>query len=328
MTDTPIGFHRLNTAEMNGTYVKGHVYFNSATGAIYLAKGTAPGDLELFSSDVKSVTYSPSEKKLTIIKKAEGGTITVDMSVFAEKTQIGDLSGLSTENKGDLVSAINEVRASIEAGGTGSVVTITEGSAEGFAKSYEFRQGSTLIGTINIPRDMVVSSGTVEKNPDGQPQGTYLVLTLANATSDKIYINVGTLVDLYTAAQNATQVQLTVNPDTREISASIVAGSIGSAELAAGAVTTAKIAAGAISIEKLDSALQALVNGKLEAGSITTGQSDGSIAVNGEDIPVKGLGTAAYKAASDFATPTDVSGALQQAKEYADGLNEWATWEE
>lgn len=328
MTDTPIGFHRLNTAEMNGTYVKGHVYFNSATGAIYLAKGTAPGDLELFSSDVKSVTYSPSEKKLTIIKKAEGGTITVDMSVFAEKTQIGDLSGLSTENKTDLVSAINEVRASIEAGGTGSVVTVTESTPSDYAKSYTIKQGSSTVGVINIPKDMVVSSGDVETNPDGQPSGTYLVLTLANATSDKVYINVGKLVDLYTAKQAATQVQLSINPVTREISASIVAGSIGSTELAANAVTSAKIADGAVSLQKLDSALQALISGKLEAGSITTGQSDGSIAVNGTDVPVKGLGTAAYKAASDFATPTDVSGALQQAKEYADGLNEWATWEE
>lgn len=328
MTDTPIGFHRLNTAEMNGTYVKGHVYFNSATRAIYLAKGTAPGDLELFSSDVKNVTYSPSEKKLTITKKAGGGTITVDMSVFAEKTQIGDLSSLSTENKSDLVSAINEVRASIEAGGTGSVVTITEKSPEGFAKSYEFKQGSVLIGTINIPRDMVVSSGEVETNPSGKPSGTYLVLTLANATSDKVYINVGKLVDLYTAKQAATQVQLSINSATREISASIVAGSIGSTELAANAVTLAKIADGAVSYQKLDLTLQTIISGKLEAGSITTGQSDGSIAVNGTDVPVKGLGTAAYKAASDFATPTDVSGALQQAKEYADGLNEWATWEE
>ena len=328
MTDTQIGFHRLNTAEMNGTYVKGHVYFNSATGAIYLAKGTAPGDLEPFSSDVKSVTYSPSEKKLTIIKKAGGATITVDMSVFAEKTQIGDLSGLSTENKTDLVSAINEVRASIEAGGTGSVVTVTESTPSGYAKSYTIKQGSSTVGVINIPKDMVVSSGDVETNPDGQPQGTYLVLTLANATSDKVYINVGKLVDLYTAKQAAAQVQLSINPVTREISASIVAGSIGSTELAANAVTLAKIADGAVSYQKLDSALQALISGKLGAGSITTGQSDGSIAVNGTDVPVKGLGTAAYKAASDFATPTDVSGALQQAKEYADGLNEWATWEE
>ena len=74
MTDTPIKFHRLNTAEMNGTYVKGHVYFNSATGTIYLAKGTAPGDLEPFSSDVKSVTYDPLAKKLTITKKAGGAS--------------------------------------------------------------------------------------------------------------------------------------------------------------------------------------------------------------------------------------------------------------
>ena len=38
---------------------------------------------------------------------------------------------------------------------------------------------------------MVVKSGAVETNPTGQPAGTYLVLTLANATEDKIYINVG-----------------------------------------------------------------------------------------------------------------------------------------
>ena len=41
----------------------------------------------------------------------------------------------------------------------------------------------------------------METNPYGQPSGTYLVLTLANATSDKVYINVGTLVDIYTAAR-------------------------------------------------------------------------------------------------------------------------------
>lgn len=46
---------------------------------------------------------------------------------------------------------------------------------------------------------MVVSSGKVVVNPEGQNEGTYLELTLSNATSDKVYINVGKLVDIYTA---------------------------------------------------------------------------------------------------------------------------------
>ena len=39
-------------------------------------------------------------------------------------TEIGDLTKLSTSNKGDLVTAINEVRQAVEVGGTGSVVTV------------------------------------------------------------------------------------------------------------------------------------------------------------------------------------------------------------
>ena len=104
---------------------------------------------------------------------------------------------------------------------------------------------------------MVVKSGTVVTDPVGQAKGTYLVLTLANATEDKVYINVGTLVDIYTAKADATQVQLSINPATREISATIVAGSIGTAELADGAVTKAKLAKDVqASLEKANTALQ------------------------------------------------------------------------
>lgn len=42
----------------------------------------------------------------------------------ALNTKIGDLTKLSTENKADLVTAINEVRQAVEVGGTGSVVTV------------------------------------------------------------------------------------------------------------------------------------------------------------------------------------------------------------
>ena len=75
----------------------------------------------------------------------------------------------------------------------------------------------------------------------GQDEGTYLELTLSNATSDKVYINVGKLVDIYTAKANATQVQIAIDSATREVSATIVAGGVGSTELADGAVITAKI---------------------------------------------------------------------------------------
>ena len=61
---------------------------------------------------------------------------------------------------------------------------------------------------------MVVESGSVVNNPSGQPAGTYIKLVLANV-ADPLFINVGTLVDIYTAAASATQVQLTINRSWR-----------------------------------------------------------------------------------------------------------------
>lgn len=68
---------------------------------------------------------------------------------------IGDTAELDTTSKTDLVSAINEVRQSVEAGGTGSVVTIDSSTTtEGYAKSYTIKQGSSTVGVIDIPKDM------------------------------------------------------------------------------------------------------------------------------------------------------------------------------
>jgi hypothetical protein len=51
--------------------------------------------------------------------------------------------------------------------------------------------------TINIPKDMVVSGGEVVTNPEGQEEGTYIKLILANATNDVLYIPASKLVDTY-----------------------------------------------------------------------------------------------------------------------------------
>ena len=172
--------------------------------------------------------------------------------------KIGTLADLTTDDKTSLVKAINENKAAIDAAKAADEVTLdTTTTTAGMLKSYTVKQGARTVGVIDIPKDMVVKSGVVEVNPEGQKAGTYIVLTLANATEDKIYINVASLVDIYTAEQKATQVQLTINPSTREISAVIVAGSIGTAELADGAITTVKIADGVVTKAKLATEVQA-----------------------------------------------------------------------
>lgn len=219
---------------------------------------------------------------------------------------IGTMDNLETTAKSNLVTAINEVRNAVSAGGTAAAITMAEettGLGEGVAKAYVLKQGDNTVGTINIPKDMVVQSGEVVVDPAGQAAGTYIKLTLANATNDVIYVNVGTLVDIYKAKVSATQVQLAIDSATREISATIVAGSVTATELAVDAVVTAKIADGNVTKAKLstevqasldkadaaaqdatDKAAQALADAKAYADSKVEGVDLSGIATNAADI--------------------------------------------
>ena len=234
------------------------------------------------------------------------------------KAVTGDLSTLTTEARGTLVAAINELDAAIDANAAAAAVTIDSETTTttGMLKSYTVKQGNKQIGIIDIPKDMVVKSGEVKVNPEGQTAGKYIVLTLANATEDKIYVNVGTLVDIYTAKANAAKVQLTINPATREISADIVAGSIGTADLAANAITTDKIADKNVTKAKLADDVQASL-GKADSAVQTIAEStvNGSILVDGKEVAVHGLGTAAYADTNDF----EAAGTVKQAYDTVEG---------
>lgn len=307
-------------------------------------KGTADGYAALATKDSNTFYYTGSDLYLGEIKLSNASDLTDALTRLTEaegdiddlEAAVGTLSGLSTTDKDNLVNAINELYDSITAAKAAGIVTVEEDdSSSDYAKVYTVKQGGTAVGTINIPKDMVVSSGTIEVNPSGQTAGTYIVLTLANADSTKIYINVGDLVDIYTAESNAAQVQLTISSGN-EISAEIVDGSVDSAALASSAVTTAKIADGNVTLAKLATAVQnslSNADSALQASDITTGSANGTIAVDGTDVAVKGLGSAAYTASTAYDTAgaaaavvgasTDASTAntVYGAKAYADSLN-------
>lgn len=255
------------------------------------------------------------------------------------KEDVGTLDNLGTTTKTDIVSAINEVKNSVSAGGTAAAVTIdTNTTTDGFLKSYTIKQGKNTVGTIDIPKDMVVESGEVVINPEGQSAGTYIKLVLANV-AEPLYINVGTLVDIYKAKAGATQVQIAIDSSTREISATIVAGSITSTELANNSVTTEKIADANVTKAKLSNEVQISL-GKADAAA-TKAALDAEVkktdAINTRLTTVEGfvgeggsvdskIATAKSEAISE-ATATAASDATEKAntaetnaKSYADGL--------
>ncbi len=229
---------------------------------------------------------------------------------------------------------------------TDYTVSITEtagGSGDAYSKRYTIKQGATgsqtTLGNIDIPKDMVVESGSVvditydategklyegqtdvteaikgTDTPTAADAGKYIKLIIANSSSTALYIPAKSLVDIYTAQQNATQIQLAIDANN-VISATVVAGSIGTTELST-AVNT--------SLGKADTALQ--------SSSIAEGSTNGTIAVSGTDIAVHGLGSAAYTASTAYDTAGSAAAVQGQsgdaasaatvygAKAYADSL--------
>lgn len=153
-------------------------------------------------------------------------------------------------------------------------VTCDTSTPAGVAKRYVLSQKGSAIATIDIPSDMVVKSGTVETKAEAGVwgvAGTYLVLTLANATSDKVYINVSDLIEYVTGAEAADGI----------ITTSVDANHVLTATIGDGKITKAKLAdAVQTSLGKADTALQTAA---LEPYAKTADIEAGYVAKNGTD---------------------------------------------
>ena len=153
-------------------------------------------------------------------------------------------------------------------------VTCDTSTPAGVAKRYVLSQKGSAIATIDIPSDMVVKSGTVETKAEAGVwgvAGTYLVLTLANATSDKVYINVSDLIEYVTGARAADGIITTSVDDNHVLTATIGDGTITKAKLVEAVQT---------SLGKADTALQAAA---LDPYAKTEDVAAGYVAKSGTD---------------------------------------------
>lgn len=169
-----------------------------------------------------------------------------------------------------------------------------------YAAVYNLTKDGEVVGaSINIPKDMVVKSGEVATNPDATHTGTFLVLTLANATEDKIYINVADLIEYVTSgSKTGDMVVIDVSAD-HKVTATITDGTVTKAKLAVDVQT---------SLGKADSAVQ--------AADIIEGTENGTISVKGTAVAVHGLKDAAYatvQSLNDYAdnAATTAAGAVK-----------------
>ena len=279
---------------------------NEAGTLVKLAQTTASGDL---ASDVATLQGQVADLIAAVGKKAAG-----EEPATGIYKEIADVITLANSK----VASVKAADKSITVAGTATAPTVkvalsaAEGNAlelaadglkvtipevtvpaysmkkldtatSGMSASYQLTKDGTGIGAIiDIPKDMVVESGTVETYvaghlPTGVTEpGTYIVLTLANATSDKLYIPASGLIEYVTGGSGKDDaIQINVTADTHKVTATVKEGSLTKTMLS----TEVQGLLG-----KAGTAVQA----------ITTGSTNGTISVDGKDVKVKGLADAAY----------------------------------
>lgn len=189
-------------------------------------------------------------------------------------------------------------------------VTKDDNAGEFAAVYHLTKNGENVGAAINIPKDMVVKSGSVVENPADQPPGTYIELVLQNV-EDPIYINVGDLIE-YVTGGTATDGMITVSVSDSH-------------------VATATINDGTITLAKLASAVQTEINKAhehdnknvldgIDAIKVAAWDSAEANAKSYTDTEISSAKTDLI--GSDVGvTATTIKGAVTEAKSYADGLN-------
>ena len=232
----------------------------------------------------------------TAIKKlastTASGDVTADIADI--KSKLIENAGNGLEINGKTISLVRNPDVNnaikIDENGLFTSVTIAKNADNG---SYELKVNGVTVGdAINIPKDKVVKSGTVETYEEGSlptgvtTAGTYIKLVFENSTSP-VYINVKDLVDVYTGKIGddiAVNVSLDAEAGHKVISANLTSG-----------ITT-----------KINDA----VNGITEA--TPAGLADGQTAINVSKndgtstdvtLTVKGLKSAAYKTVAEITDP-------------------------
>lgn len=251
----------------------------------------------------------------------------VDLSPYATKatvtseikTKIGTLDKADTEVDGQVVSAVSETngiitvsrRALVET----DIPTLAISKVTGLQGALDKKvPTSRTVNTKPLTANVVLTGGDILVGGEG----TYKdgsIQDAIDALDEKVTTAVASGVQSFggktgaitlkaTASTNGA-VNLTMN--NNELQGAVVG-------LKSAAFVESNTFATAAQGAKADSAVQ----------NIATGSAKGTIAVDGTDVVVKGLGSAAYVATTAFDAAGSANNALTNAKAYADSLMEWA----
>lgn len=249
-----------------------------------------------------------NEEKLARLKhlkqlaqKAKAESDAVATRVKALEDVGAQANVLETIKVNGVVQSIEDKAVDIKV--PGYTVEKSEKSGD-YAAVYQLMKDGVAVGAaINIPKDMVVKSGSVVTNPTGQPKGTYIKLVLANATNDTLYVDVGGLIEYVTSGSAAgDMVFIAIDEQTHKVTASITDGAITKAKLETEVQTALNKAhehANAAELDKIatgDKAKWDATSSKVEgiaegATKVEASTTEGNIKINGVETAVVTIAT-------------------------------------
>lgn len=266
----------------------------------YDAKGAADAVDTKLTAEVSRATAA-EQANATAAAEAKAEAEAKVASVGAKDASVIVDSTTSTAPKvGVQVSAAAGNALSLDTDGLKVIIptaaeysVVKDADSGDYAAVYHLtKDGANVGAAINIPKDMVVKSGSVVTDPEGQAAGTYIKLVLQNV-DDPLFIDVGSLIEYVTSGSAVGDMVVVAVSDDHKVTATITDGTITKAKLEAGVQT---------SLNKADSAVQPADLADLEAASHTHD--------NKAELDKIAIGDKAKWDAAE-----------QNAKDYADGLN-------
>ena len=281
---------KISTAK---TEILGEAGYGQTVKSAYELAGTkatleeAVAEIEKKNYATKTEAQGYANAKDAAIADAKKAGTDAQSSVNALSNKVGSIPSGSKATT--VVGYVDEKVGAIPAQ-TDYSVTVTPSTVEGLAKRYTIHQEATKLDVnIDIPTDMVVKKGEVVTNPEGLTAGTYLVLTLANATNDKVYIDVGNLIEYVTSGSGANDmVKIAVSAD-HKVTASITDGSITKAKLATAVQNSLNNADSAIQQGDLTTALASYAKTADVARDYVAKETGKRLMTNAEGTKLEGI---------------------------------------
>lgn len=162
-------------------------------------------DLEGNEADVKEIN-----EKIDAINEIIGDGIN-DKTLTEAINETNDKIGTGFSENYTIADALETLETALT---TALTITLESSDDPDYAKVYTLKQGGNTVGTINIPKDIVIKEGKLvygawdgdefHENTEETHYGDEPAIKLVLNNDDVIYINAKDLVDVYTAGNGIT----------------------------------------------------------------------------------------------------------------------------